>query len=116
MSFRSSRPARPGLVNGSELRSPLRTPLSRARSGWVEIRPFRGDLRKFIRLQDGDATPLKPDPSALCPLAQLLVRALPRPADDGADLTLGDRQLARRGAISIGCKTQQRLRQSNGQV
>src|SRR5689334_22590611 len=59
----------------------------------VEVGACRRNLLQLFSFQDSDASSFQPNPSALRPSAQLLVGALPRPADNLADLALRDRQL-----------------------
>src|SRR5581483_3644076 len=65
-----------------------------------------GDLGELLRVEHEDTAALEPHPFALLPLAQLLVRALARHADDLADLTLCDRNPAAR---AVGGEPQKRL-------
>jgi RNA polymerase sigma-70 factor (ECF subfamily) len=60
----------------------------------VEFGAFGRHLAELFRPQYGNPAALEPDPSLLRPCTQLLVGALPRPADDLAELALGDRNLA----------------------
>src|SRR5215213_1363134 len=53
-----------------------------------------GDLLKGRQVEQDHTTTFKPHPFVFFPHAQLLVRALPRHADDLTDFTLCDRHLA----------------------
>src|SRR4029077_4589596 len=71
----------------------------------------------LVRRQHADAAALEPNPAALGPYAQLLVRALTRLADDLADLALGHGALPPGRGAGLGRRQlEQGLRQPGRQV